>query len=338
MSELVPEQAAPLLEVSNLSLEYRSGAGWTKVVDDVSFTVGAGQTVALVGESGSGKTVSATAVLGLVNRRNGRISGGSIRFKGRELVDLPEKAARRIRGAEIAMIFQNPMRSLNPAYTVGEQIAEVARVHLGMDRKQARARAVEMLETVGITDAALRVNDYPHMFSGGMAQRIGIAVALCGEPSLIIADEPTTALDVTVQARILALFREIQEKTGVSVLFISHDLGVVAEIADSVVVMYAGEVVEAGTSEAVFVAPQHPYTSGLLASVPVLGSGQKLVSIPGSIPGPDDRQDACRFLPRCSHADPGICVGPPPMLPTAEHGSARCFRFDELDLPGVLVP
>lgn len=332
----IDDAAAPLLEVTGLTLEYKTGGHWTRVVEDVSFSLAAGETMALVGESGSGKTVSATAILGLAGRRNGRLARGSIRFRGRELVGLSERDMRRIRGREIAMIFQNPMRSLNPAYTVGEQIAEIARVHLGLSRSAARSRAIEMLEIVGIADPASRVNDYPHMFSGGMAQRLSIAVAICGDPSLIIADEPTTALDVTVQARMLALLRDIQERTGVAIVFISHDLSVVAEIADSIVVMYAGEAVETGSCEDVFVRPQHPYTAGLISSIPVLGSRRALISIPGIIPPAGNWPEECRFSPRCSYSVAGLCdVGEPGMV-RHEAGESRCFRVGDLELKGVL--
>lgn len=327
---------APLLEVTDLTLEYKTGGRWTRVVEGVSFTLGPGKTMALVGESGSGKTVSATAILGLVGRRNGRVARGSIRFRGRELVGLPERDMRRVRGREIAMIFQNPMRSLNPAYTVGEQIAEIARVHLGLSRSAARSRAIEMLEIVGIADPASRVNDYPHMFSGGMAQRLSIAVAICGDPSLIIADEPTTALDVTVQARMISLLREIQERTGVAIVFISHDLSVVAEIADSIVVMYAGEAVESGSCEDVFISPQHPYTAGLLSSIPILGSGRALTSIPGMIPASGHWAEECRFSPRCSHAMPGLCDVSEPEMVQHGTGESRCFRVGDLNLEGVM--
>lgn len=339
MIDPITDAAGPLLEVNGLTLEYRADHGWVRVVENVTFSVRSSRTLALVGESGSGKTVSATAVLGLVGRRGGRISSGSIMFEGRELVGLPEAELRKVRGKEISMIFQNPKRSLNPAYTVGEQIAEVAREHLALGRRAAHIRAIEMLEVVGIPDPSNRVRDYPHMFSGGMAQRLSIAIALCGDPKLLIADEPTTALDVTVQARVLALMREIQERTGVAIIFISHDLAVVAEVADDVAVMYAGEVVESGSIEDVFLRPQHPYTSGLLGSIPVLGAGSRgLRSIPGIIPTPGHWPAECRFTARCSHAVTGRCDQQhPPIVSSQTDPSAavRCLRADELRLDGV---
>ncbi|WP_300680657.1 ABC transporter ATP-binding protein [Nocardioides sp.] len=329
----------PLLEVEGLTLEYRTGRTWTRVVEDVSFSLHPGETLALVGESGSGKTVSATAVLGLAGRKNGRIAQGSIRLRGRELVGLPERELRKIRGREVAMIFQNPLRSLNPAYTAGEQVAEVARVHLGMSRKAAWARAIEMLDAVGIPDPEQRAKSYPHQFSGGMAQRLAIAAALCGNPSVLIADEPTTALDVTVQALVLQLLRRVQDETGLSVMFISHDLGVVADVADRVVVMYAGEVVEQGPIGDLFTTPRHPYTSGLLGSIPALGSGEPLRAIPGTIPPPGTLSQTCRFEARCAHRIDACATSHPTLLtleaePPGER-RVRCDRSADLVLEGV---
>ncbi|WGX95530.1 ABC transporter ATP-binding protein [Nocardioides sp. L-11A] len=330
------QPSPPLLEVEGLTVEYRTGRSWTRVVEDVSFTLDRGETLALVGESGSGKTVSATAVLGLAGRKGGRIAEGSIRFRGRELVGLPERELRRLRGREVAMIFQNPMRSLNPAYTAGEQVAEVARVHLGLGRRAAWDKAVEMLDAVGIPEPERRSRDYPHQFSGGMAQRLAIAAALCSSPSLLIADEPTTALDVTVQARVLELLRDIQRETELAVLFISHDLGVVAEVADRVAVMYAGEVVEHGAIEELFLVPRHPYTEGLLGSIPVLGSGEPLRSIPGTIPPAGSHGEECRFAPRCAHAQPVACAVGHPGLSVAGAGrDVRCHRATDLQLEGI---
>ncbi|PTR26452.1 peptide/nickel transport system ATP-binding protein/oligopeptide transport system ATP-binding protein [Rhodococcus sp. OK519] len=331
--------AQPLLEVRGLTVEFDQSGRWVPAVQDVSLEVGRGETVALVGESGSGKTVTAMAVLGLTERRGGRIAGGSIRLDGRELVGLPERELRAVRGNHVGMIFQQPIRSLNPAYTVGEQIAENVRAHLGLGRKAAWARAVEMLEMVHIPDAARRAQEYPHTFSGGMAQRIMIASAVACDPQMIIADEPTTALDVTVQARILQLLREIQERTGVSVLFISHDLGVVAEIADRVVVMYAGEVAEQGTCEEVFFDPLHPYTSGLLGSIPAVGNGRLLRTIAGRIPAPGEWSEGCRFEARCPHALAGVCDARHPATAARADGRAvRCSRVQELVLEGVVRP
>ncbi len=338
MTDQPKSKAEPLLEVEGLTLEYRTGRSWTRVVEDVSFTLGHGETLALVGESGSGKTVSATAVLGLAGRKNGRIAKGSIRFRGQELVGLPERELRRIRGREVSMIFQNPLRSLNPAYTAGEQVAEVARVHLGLSRKSAWTRAVEMLDAVGIPDPERRSRDYPHQFSGGMAQRLAIAAALCSNPSLLIADEPTTALDVTVQALVLELLRKVQTDSNLSVLFISHDLGVVADVADRVVVMYAGEVVEQGAIGDLFVDPRHPYTAGLLGSIPALGRGEPLRAIPGTISPPGSHGEACRFADRCLHRVAEQCDDKHPSLALVDAArDVRCHRASELRLEGIKV-
>ncbi len=337
MTDAMTDATTPLLEVDGLTLEFQTGRSWTPVVEDVSFTLGQGETLALVGESGSGKTVSATAVLGLTGRKGGRVAAGSIRLRGRELVGLSEAEFRQIRGREVAMIFQNPLRSLNPAFTAGEQVAEVARVHLGMSRRAARARAVEMLDAVGIPEPQHRARDYPHQFSGGMAQRLAIAAALCSNPSILIADEPTTALDVTVQALVLRLLRKVQEETGLSVLFISHDLGVVADVADRVVVMYSGEVVEQGPIADLFTAPRHPYTSGLLGSIPALGNGEALRAIPGSIPPPGTLHDTCRFARRCGHRVDACEQSHPLLVGSGGAGQVRCDRAVDLILEGVSV-
>ncbi|MFS3128329.1 ABC transporter ATP-binding protein [Nocardioides sp. Bht2] len=327
--------APPLLEVEGLTLEYGSGRRWTRVVEDVSFTLNAGETLALVGESGSGKTVSATAVLGLAGRKGGRIAEGSIRFRGRELVGLPERELRKLRGSEVSMIFQNPLRSLNPAFTAGEQVAEVARVHQGMGRKAAWARAIEMLDAVGIPDPERRARDYPHQFSGGMAQRLAIAAALCSNPSVLIADEPTTALDVTVQALVLELLRKVQSETDLSVLFISHDLGVVADVADRVVVMYAGEVVEQGPIADLFSKPAHPYTAGLLCSIPALGRGEPLRAIPGTIPPPGTLSGTCRFAERCNYREAACAEAHPVLTELTDGRATRCRRTADLVLEGI---
>jgi len=331
----------PLLEVRDLAVEFPSASGgWTPVVQGVSFTLDQGESVALVGESGSGKTVTSLAVMGLTGVTGGRVAGGSVRFDGRELTALPEREWRRLRGPGMGMIFQQPTRSLNPAYTVGDQIAESVRRHLGLGRRAAWARAVEMLDLVQIPRAAERVHDYPHSFSGGMCQRVMIAMAMACNPRLLIADEPTTALDVTVQERILQLLRDLQEQTGVSLLFVSHDLAVVAELCQRVVVMYAGEVVEQGTAADVYFRPRHPYTAGLLASIPKPGlrAGRRLTAIPGSIPAPGSWPSGCRFHVRCPHRDPGRCdLRHPEIVPVGPSAQARCVRADEIELSGVTV-
>src|SRR5690606_5991056 len=258
----------------------------------------------IVGESGSGKSVTALSVMGLIRSRGGRITGGSVRLAGTELVGMPERTLNRIRGKDVGFVFQEPMSSLNPAFTVGEQIAEVVRRHRGMNRKAAWARAVEMLDRVGIASAATRAEDYPHHFSGGMRQRVMIALALACDPKLLIADEPTTALDVTIQARTLELLKGLQRDKGMAVLFITHDLGVVADIADDVAVMYASQVVEHAPVRTLFSDPRHPYTAGLLAAMPqsALENSTPLVGIPGVVPQPHRLPPGCRFHPRCAHA------------------------------------
>ncbi|MFC0865834.1 ABC transporter ATP-binding protein [Sphaerimonospora cavernae] len=343
----------PLLETQDLTVEFPTPTGgWMPVVQGVSFTVGQGESVALVGESGSGKTVTSLAVMGLTGVTGGRIAGGSVRFDGRELTALPEREWRALRGPGMGMIFQQPIRSLNPAFTVGDQIAESARRHLGLSRRAARARAVEMLDLVQIPRAAERVDDYPHAFSGGMCQRVMIAMVMACNPRLLIADEPTTALDVTVQERILQLLRDLQEQTGVSLLFVSHDLAVVAELCQKVIVMYAGEVVEQGTAADVFLRPRHPYTAGLLAAIPKPGlrADRRLETIPGSIPAPGAWPEGCRFHGRCPYGVPGRCDSRhPDLTPAAPHdprglsdpngpaGRARCVRTEEIELRGVTV-
>ncbi|MBQ1040963.1 ABC transporter ATP-binding protein [Micromonospora sp. C72] len=335
--------AADLLRVENLNVEFPSpSGGWQTTVQDVSFSLKPGGSMALVGESGSGKTVTSIAVMGLTGATGGRIASGRIVFDGVDLTAGTQKQWRDLRGPGMGMIFQQPIRSLNPAYTVGDQIAESVRKHLGMSRKQARARAVEMLEMVQIPRAAQRVDDYPHAFSGGMCQRVMIAMVMACNPRLLIADEPTTALDVTVQERILELLRDLQEQTGVALLFVSHDLAVVAELCREVVVMYAGEVAENAPSEQLFFNPRHPYTSGLIGSIPKpgLSTDRRLRAIPGGIPAPGAWPHGCRFTSRCEFAVPGRCdVAHPDLVRldgAAEH-RARCVRAAELSLDGVTV-
>ncbi|RVW07061.1 ABC transporter ATP-binding protein [Prescottella agglutinans] len=336
------DPTAPLLRVRDLTVQFRAGRkDWVTAVDGVSFEVAAGESVALVGESGSGKTVSSLAVMGLTPDTGGRIARGSVEFDGRDLTALPAKEWRNLRGTGMGMIFQQPIRSLNPAYTVGDQIAESVRKHLGLDRKAAMARAVEMLELVQIPRAADRVREYPHAFSGGMCQRVMIAMVMACNPRLLIADEPTTALDVTVQETILDLLRDLQEQTGVSLLFVTHDLGVVAELCRRVVVMYAGEVIEDGPADGVFFAPQHPYTSGLLASIPRPGmtADRRLTAIPGRIPAAGEWPAGCHFHDRCAHARTGLCdVTHPALTDTAPGRAARCLRVTDLQLRGVEAP
>ena len=328
----------PVFAIEGLSVSFRMGKHWVRVVDDVALTVGRGEILGLVGESGSGKTMTALGALGLVSGMGGRAEASSVRIDGREVSMLGERAWSEIRGRDVGMIFQQPIRSLNPAFTVGDQIAEVVRRHRGATRKAAWDRAVEMLDRVQIADAARRAKDYPHTFSGGMCQRVMIAMALACDPRLLIADEPTTALDVTVQARVLDVIRDLQEDTGISVLFITHDLGVVAEVCDRVAVMYAGQVIEEAAVEQLFVHPTHPYTEGLLDSIPKLGLSKRLESIPGVVPPPDRMPDGCRFHPRCAYVDPARCtIGDPAIEPFGASHS-RCVRVAEVELRGVTVP
>ncbi|MBB4934959.1 oligopeptide/dipeptide ABC transporter ATP-binding protein [Lipingzhangella halophila] len=322
----------PLLEVRDLTIQFPSPAGWLTVVDHVSFTVGRNDVVCVVGESGSGKSLTALAVVGLVAAKGGRVTSGSVRFEGRELIGLSNRQLNRVRGDRIGFIFQEPMNSLNPAYTVGEQIAEVVRRHRRVSRATAWQRAVEMLERVGISGAQSRARQYPHQFSGGMRQRVMVAVALACEPQLLIADEPTTALDVTIQARLLELLRELQRDLGMSVLFITHDLGVVADIAREVVVMYAAQVVERAPVAELFQHPRHPYTAGLLDAMPqtALAAGRELAAIPGTVAQPQAWPQGCRFHPRCAHAEATTCAAEPVALTPNDRGSVRCARSAEL--------
>ncbi len=293
----------PLLAVRDLGAWFHTDHGVAKAVDGVSFDVFPGETLGIVGESGCGKTVTALSVLQLLPEPPARIiAGSSIRFGGEELVGAEEARLRALRGNEISMVFQEPMTSLNPVYAVGDQIAEVLRLHRGMNGAGARAEAVRLLDEVGIPDAASRVDDYPHQLSGGMRQRVMIAMALSCEPELLIADEPTTALDVTIQAQILELLAEVKERRGMAVLLITHDLGVVAEVCDRVLVMYAGQIVESGPVEEIFADPRHPYTRGLLDSLPSV-SGRRLEPIPGSVPDATAWPNGCRFRDRCPSAE-----------------------------------
>jgi peptide/nickel transport system ATP-binding protein len=292
----------PLLSVEDLRVSFRTDDGVVHAVDGISYTVETGKTLGIVGESGSGKTVSSLTTLGLTRSRNSQIEGRII-FGGEDLVSMRDDKLRRIRGDDIAMIFQDPLSALHPFYKVGTQLVEAMQAHRDLSRSAARARAVELLELVGIPDPKRRVDQYPHEFSGGMRQRAMIAMALANEPKLLIADEPTTALDVTVQAQILALLADLQKRLGTAIIIITHDLGVVAEIADDIAVMYAGRIVERGTTEEIFGAPQHPYTWGLLRSIPRLDNprGEALVPISGRPPSLINRPSGCHFHPRCPY-------------------------------------
>ena len=321
----------PLLEVRDLCTHFFTDDGVVRAVDGVSYRLSAGETLAVVGESGSGKSVTSLSILRLVPSPPGRIVGGSIRFRGRDLLSLPESEMRAIRGREISMIFQEPMTSLNPVHTCGDQIAEVVRLHEKLGKAEARARAIAMLRLVGIPSPETRVDEYPHQMSGGMRQRIMIAMALVCRPAVLIADEPTTALDVTIQAQILDLLQRLRSEFGMAVLLITHDLGVVAETADRVAVMYAGQVVEQGDVRTVFRGTRHPYTAGLLASLPRLG-GQagRLRVIPGTVPDPAAFPSGCRFHPRCPIALERCRREVPELRELTTGHEVRCFRAEEI--------
>src|SRR5262245_59787352 len=316
-----------VLELDHLTTVFDLPSGPAAAVDDVSFEVRAGETLGLVGESGCGKSVTALSIMRLV-QPPGRISNGSIRFKGRDLLTLSEAEMRAIRGAEIALIFQEPMTALNPVFTIGDQVAETLLVHGRATRQDAKARVVELLEAVRIPDAAARARDYPHQLSGGMRQRVLIAMAIACKPSVVIADEPTTALDVTIQAQILDLLREMQSQFDLSLLLITHDLGVIAEAADRVAVMYAGKIVEQGPVRAVLRDPQHPYTRGLLASMPGRGRGGRLRAIDGAVPVLGAFPAGCAFHPRCPDRFEPCDVGPPPEYAVGPAHEARCYLHD----------
>ena len=319
--------ATPLLRVRGLQTRFRSDAGEFAAVDGVDLALDAGRTLAIVGESGSGKSVTALSLMGLVPDPPGRIAGGEIRFEGVDLLRLAPRQMRELRGDRIAMIFQEPMTSLNPSYTIGEQIVEVLVRHRRIRRADARERAIDALHRVRIQSPERRYRDYPHQLSGGMRQRAMIAMALVCEPRLLIADEPTTALDVTIQAQILALMRALQRETGTAIVLITHDLGVVAEVADDVAVMYAGRVVEQAPVAAIFEEPQHPYTIGLLGSVPRLdGARRRLAVIDGQVPGPAERVRGCAFAPRCPFAATRCAESPPALEPSADAHRVACWQ------------
>ena len=295
----VPE-GQHLLEVDDLKMYFHTEDGVVRAVDGVSYTLDRGETLGVVGESGSGKSVTAMTIMGLISMPPGKIEGGDVRYRGRSILEMTEEEMQHIRGNDIAMIFQDPMTSLNPVYKIGKQVGEGLRLHRGYSKQEALKRATELLDLVGIPEPEKRVNEYPHQFSGGMRQRVMIAMALACNPKLIIADEPTTALDVTIQAQILDLMRSLKDKINSSIMLITHDLGVVAEMADFVVVMYAGRIVEKGTTEEVFLHPAHPYTIGLMESKPVVGRERdRLYSIPGSVPNPINMPNYCYFRDRC---------------------------------------
>jgi oligopeptide/dipeptide ABC transporter ATP-binding protein len=330
------EPGTAILQVEDLTVAFRTTRGWAKVVDGVSLSIERGQALGLVGESGSGKTMTALGLQGLATSKGARVTSSSISLDGQEVSGLSEREWSDVRGRDIGMIFQQPTRSLNPAFTVGHQIAEVVRRHTEQSRKEAWRTAVSMLERVHIANAAERAKDYPHMFSGGMCQRAMIAMALACSPKLLIADEPTTALDVTVQAVVLDVLRELRAELGVAILFITHDLGVIAQMCERVAVMYAGRIVEVGTISDLFERPAHPYSRALIASVPRIGASRRLLSIPGAVPAPGTLTDACRFYPRCAYVEHGRCdVAEPALEPFGSGRAVRCVRADEIRTGGA---
>jgi oligopeptide/dipeptide ABC transporter ATP-binding protein len=326
----------PLLSVRDLKTTFRVGESDARAVDGVSFDIAPGKTLALVGESGSGKSVTALSIMGLIPSSGGRIAGGSIHFGGRNLPNLSPSEMRLVRLRDISMIFQEPMTSLNPIFRIGAQLGEVFRLQGGMSKKESHEATIEMLETVGIPDAKRAVDQYPHQMSGGMRQRVMIAIALACKPKLLIADEPTTALDVTIQAQILDLLQRLQEKFRMAILLITHDLGVVAEMADAVAVMYAGEIVDAALAEPMFDSPEHPYTQGLFASLPHLDERrERLDTIDGIVPAIGNMPSGCRFHTRCTHATVECETAAPPFFTTASGHTSACWLHEDDASPAV---
>jgi oligopeptide/dipeptide ABC transporter ATP-binding protein len=324
---------AKLLEVKNLQTQFETGAGTVKAVDGITYDVDAGETVAIVGESGSGKSVGALSILRLIPNPPGKIIGGEIVFDGRDLLELGEEEIREIRGNDISMVFQEPMTSLNPVLTIGRQLTETMMLHMGLSQSAADRRAEELLGKVGISEPGRRLRQYPHHLSGGMRQRVMIALALSCDPRLIIADEPTTALDVTIQAQILELMKNLTRELGVALVIITHNLGVVARYADRVNVMYAGKIVEEGTAHQIYHEPKHPYTIGLLNSVPRmdLPRGQRLEPIDGQPPDLTRLDDGCSYRPRCKWVQERCAQSYPPLERINDTQLSACFRKEELD-------
>ena len=317
-----------LLEVKNLKTYFYTDDGVVKSVDGVSFSVEKGKTLGIVGESGCGKSITSLSIMQLVETPPGKIVDGEIIYEGEDLLKKNKEEMRKIRGGQIAMIFQEPMTSLNPVFTVGEQIMEALRIHTDLDKHQAKERAIEMLKLVKIPLAEKRFNEYPHQLSGGMRQRVMIAMALSCNPKLLICDEPTTALDVTIQAQILDLINELKEKLGTSIMMITHDLGVIAEVADDVMVMSAGRVVEYGSADAIYESPKHPYTAGLMDCIPKLSDAddKRLSVIEGMVPSFDQMPKGCAFCPRCTEAKK-ICAEKVPELVEVDGQKVRCFKY-----------
>ncbi|HWV25383.1 MAG TPA: ABC transporter ATP-binding protein [Thermomicrobiales bacterium] len=324
----------PLLEVKNLKTQFFTQDGVVKAVDDVSFYVMPGETLGVVGESGSGKSITGLSLMRLIPSPPGKIVNGEVIFQGKDILKMSESQVRSIRGNDIAMIFQDPMTSLNPVLTINRQISESLMLHMGMNKAQSRARAIELLEMVGIPNPAARVDQYPHQFSGGMRQRVMIAMGLSCNPKLLIADEPTTALDVTIQAQILDLMKTLQAETGTGVIMITHSMGVVAGMADRVQVMYAGRIVETGTTEEIFANPRHPYTTGLMRSIPRLDAEkkEKLQPIRGLPPDLIDLPDMCPFAPRCNYAREKCEQARPPLMEVNQGHYSACWFWEEVNV------
>jgi peptide/nickel transport system ATP-binding protein/oligopeptide transport system ATP-binding protein len=328
-----------LLEVRDLRTHFDTDRGLFRAVDGISFDVRRGRTVGLVGESGCGKSVTSLSVMGLVPSPPGRVTAEALRFGGRDLLAMPAEARRKLRGGRMSMIFQEPMTSLNPVRTIGQQIIEAIRAHTDLSPAAARERAIEVLDLVRIPSPQSRVDEYPHRLSGGMRQRVMIAMALACDPELLIADEPTTALDVTIQAQILDLLHDLQSRLGMAILIITHDLGVIAEVADEVIVMYAGKIVESAPVAQIFADPQHPYTIGLLGSIPRLGEErERLATIEGTVPSPANQPKGCRFSPRCPFADATCREQPPDLRDLGGGHLAACWKapveaFARQDVP-----
>lgn len=322
------KQSETILEIKDLCVEFQTVEGKVQAVDHLSYTLHKGEKLGIVGESGSGKSVSSLAMLQLIPNPPGRVTGGEILYKGQDLVRLSEKEMQKLRGNEISMIFQEPMTSLNPIIQCGKQIAESLRLHRGMNKKEAMQEAVRMMKEVGIANPEIRVHEYPHQMSGGMRQRVMIAMALACRPQILIADEPTTALDVTIQAQILDLIRDLNRETGTAVLFITHDLGVVSELCNTVIVMYTGHIVEQAPVKDLFRDPKHPYTVGLLNAIPSITKDRKpLQTIEGMVPNPTERVEGCSFWPRCPHASERCRKQEPPVTGLGEDRLVRCWLY-----------
>ncbi|MFZ3324078.1 MAG: ABC transporter ATP-binding protein [Usitatibacter sp.] len=323
--------SAPLLQVRNLRVEFNTRRGTLTAIDDVSFDIAQGEVLGVVGESGAGKSITGTAIIGLLEPP-GRIAGGEILLEGARIDNLPPEAMRKIRGRRIGAIFQDPLTSLNPLYTVGRQIIETIQTHLPMSNEAARKRAIALLAEVGISAPERRIDNYPHQFSGGMRQRVVIALALCAEPKLIIADEPTTALDVSIQAQIIQLLKKLCRENGTAVMLVTHDMGVIAETADRVAVMYAGRIVEIGPVQEVIHKPQHPYTAGLMASIPTLGQDvERLAQIEGSMPRLNAIPAGCPFNPRCPRVFDRCRVERPQLMPAGKSRAACWLHVEETE-------